>query len=387
MNKEELKSLLEKFDAGQCTAEEVGMLESWYLQWRTDEEIDLADAEAEQRIDHIWSRLDEEPEVQKTPLRLWPRFAAAAVILIALSSGLFFYLHRGGSTPVSIAKQDVPAGGNKAYLTLADGKRIVLSDAANGELAKETGVAISKSADGQLIYTLSALSNTAKTGQPIYNKIETPKGGQYQVVLPDGTKVWLNSASSLRFPAMFTNLKKREVELNGEAYFEVAHNKKQPFIVKTARQELSVLGTHFNLSSYAEEDVTKTTLLQGAVLVHRLGNILNPIEGKDFALLKPGQQATLRKTIQTGPADIEMATAWKDGNFLFNELDLKSILQQLSRWYNVEVDYSHVPENRFFTVFISRSVNLSKVLEMLEIAGGIQFEIDQKTIKVINLKH
>lgn len=386
MKREELKSLLEKFDAGQCTAEEIGMLDSWYLQWRTDEEIDLSDAEAEQRIDHIWSRLDEGQEVQKRPLRLWPRIAAAAVILIAFSSGLFFYLHPGASTPAMIAKQDVPAGGNKAYLTLADGKRIVLNDAANGQLAKETGVAISKSADGQLIYTLSDQS-TAKSTQPIYNKIETPKGGQYQVVLPDGTKVWLNSASSLRFPAMFTNLKKREVELDGEAYFEVAHNKKLPFIVKTARQELSVLGTHFNLSSYADEEVTKTTLLQGAVLINRLGNVVNPVEGKDFAVLKPGQQATLRKTIQTGPADIEMATAWKDGNFLFNELDLKSILQQLSRWYNVEVDYSHVPENRFFTVFISRSVNLSKVLEMLEIAGGIQFEIDNKTIKVINLKN
>jgi transmembrane sensor len=386
MNKEELKSLLEKFDAGHCTAEEVGMLESWYLQWRTDEEIDLADAEAEQRIDHIWSRLDEEPIVQKTPLRLWPRFAAAAVILITLSSGLFFYLHRGGSTPAMIAKQDVPAGGNKAYLTLADGKRIVLNNAANGQLAKETGVAISKSAEGQLVYTLSDQS-IARNAKPIYNKIETPKGGQYQIVLPDGTKVWLNSASSLRFPATFTNVKTREVELSGEAYFEVAHNKKLPFIVKTARQELSVLGTHFNLSSYADEEVTKTTLLQGAVLIHRLGDIVNPVEGKDFAVLKPGQQATLRKTIQTGPADIEMATAWKEGNFLFNALDLKSILRQLSRWYDVEVDYSHVPENRFFTGFISRSVNLSKVLEMLEKTGGMEFEIDHKTIKVINLKH
>lgn len=386
MNKEELKSLLEKFDAGHCTAEEVGMLESWYLQWRTDEEIDLADAEAEQRIDHIWSRLNEEAEVQKRPLRLWPRFAAAAVLLIALSSGLFFYFNRGGSTPAMIAKHDVPAGGNKAYLTLADGKRIVLNNAANGQLAKETGVAISKSADGQLVYTLSDQS-IARNAEPIYNKIETPKGGQYQIVLPDGTKVWLNSASSLRFPATFTNVKTRVVELSGEAYFEVAHNKKLPFIVKTARQELSVLGTHFNLSSYADEDVTKTTLLEGAVLIHRLGNIVKPVEGKDFVVLKPGQQANLRKTIQTGPADIEMATAWKEGNFLFKELDLKSILQQLSRWYDVEVDYSHVPENRFFTVFISRSVNLSKVLEMLEITGGIQFEIDHKTIKVINLKH
>lgn len=386
MNREELKSLLEKFDAGHCNAEEIGMLESWYLQWRTDEEIDLADAEAEQRIAHIWSRLDEGPEVQKRPLRLWPRFAAAAVLLIALSSGLFFYFNRSTSVPALLVKQDIPAGGNKAYLTLADGKRIALNDAANGQLAKETGVAISKSADGQLVYTLSDQSTNERT-QPVYNKIETPKGGQYQIVLPDGTKVWLNSASSLRFPAMFTNVKTREVVLNGEAYFEVAHNKKQPFVVKTDRQELTVLGTHFNLSSYAGEEVTKTTLLQGAVLINRLGNVINPIEGKDFVVLKPGQQATLRKTIQTGPADIEMATAWKDGNFLFNELDLKSILQQLSRWYNVEVDYSHVPENRFFTVFISRSVNLSKVLEMLEITGGIQFEIDKKTIKVINLKH
>ncbi|AOM78729.1 FecR family protein [Pedobacter steynii] len=384
MNKEELKSLLEKFEAGHCTPEETGMLESWYLQWRTEEDIDLAEAEAEQRIDHIWSRLEVAEGIQKRPLRLWSHFArAAAVILITLSTGLFFYFNsREEARPV--VKQDVAAGGNKAYLTLADGKRIVLTNAANGELARQSGVEISKTANGQLIYTL-ADQKPLKAGTTMYNTIETPKGGQYQVVLPDGTRVWLNSASSLRFPATFANLEKRSVVLKGEAYFEVAHNKKQPFIVKTAKQELVVLGTHFNLSSYDEEE-TRTTLLKGAVLINRLGNVLNPVEGKDFVVLKPGEQSVLEKSIRIDRADLEMATAWKDGNFLFNEVNLKRILQQLSRWYNVDVDYTNVPDNRSFTVFISRSVNLSKVLEMIEITGGIQLEIENKTIKVINLK-
>lgn len=383
MNKQELKALLEKFEADKCTAEEIGMLESWYLQWKTEETIDIDQAEAEQRVDHIWDRL-ESVEIKKGRFKLWPRLIAAAVVLIALSSVLYFYFNQPVAAPQDPIVQDVPAGGNKAYLTLADGKRITLTDAANGELAHQTGVKITKSKDGQLIYSVSKGDGVEKADKA-YNKVETPKGGQYQVYLPDGTKVWLNAASSLRFPSAFKGLKERLVELDGEAYFEVAHNRKQPFIVKTAKQEITVLGTHFNISSYTDEEMVKTTLLQGAVLINRLKNTPSEgVEGKDFVVLKPGQQCILGKAFHVSEADVEMAVSWKDGNFMFNNLDLQSIMKQLSRWYIVDVDYSNMPNNRVFTGFIARSENLSKVLGMLYEVGGIKFKLENKTIKIAN---
>lgn len=388
MDKTDIKRLLEKFDAGQCTAEEIASLESWYLQWRVEEPMDLLEADADRAVDRIWDRLQADEiqvdEIKKRSLRLWPKIAAAASIIVCLFAATYFYQNRIRVTD-QLVKNDVPAGGNKAYLILGNGQRITLTDAANGALAKEAGVQVNKSADGQLTYTISDRGADV-SGHPVYNTIETPKGGKYQVRLPDGTNVWLNAASKLKFPASFANLKERKVELNGEAYFEVAHNKSQPFIVKTHQQEVKVLGTHFNVNSYDDEGATKTTLLEGAVLVSRNGKTTGLKEGQDCAHLKPGEQCTLNQFIEVTDADVEMAIAWKDGNFLFNDLDLQSIMKQLARWYDVGVDYSNMPRDRIFTGFISRDVNLSKVLKMLEVTGGIKFGIQDKTIKIMNLK-
>lgn len=379
MTKQELKTLLEKFDAGQCTAEEIGMLESWYLEWRSEETIDFEEAEAERRVDQIWDRLKLDVQIKEKKL-LWPRIAAAAVLILSLSLGLYFYQSHSLVMKQELVQQDVAPGGNKAYLTLADGKRITLTDVANGELAKQAGVAIRKSADGQLIYKLS--DRISASDKPVYNTIETPNGGQYQIILPDGTKVWLNAASILKFPSSFAGLKERRVDLNGEGYFEVSHNAGQPFIVKTRQQEVFVLGTHFNIASYTGE-TTITTLLKGAVMVRRAGKIVNPLEGVDFAVLKPGEQSELKEKIIVGPADLEMVTAWKDGMFIFNRTKLQSILMQLSRWYNVRVDYSDVPKDRAFSGAILRASNLSSVLKMLNETSGIKFKIEDNTIKII----
>jgi transmembrane sensor len=378
MNKQELKTLLEKFDAGQCTAEEIGTLESWYLVWRSEETIDFEEAEAERRVDQIWDRLKLDVEVKKK-IVLWPRIAAAAVLLLSLSLGLYFYHSHSLASKQELVQQDAAPGGNKAYLTLADGKRITLTDVANGELAKQAGVAIRKSADGQLIYQLS--DRGTASDKPVYNTIETPNGGQYQVILPDGTKVWLNAASVLKFPSSFAGLKERRVDLSGEGYFEVSHNAKQPFIVKSRQQEVLVLGTHFNITSYTGE-TTITTLLKGAVMVRRSGKIANPLEGEDFAVLKPGEQSELKEKITISPADLEMATAWKDGLFIFNKTKLQNILMQLSRWYNVHVDYSDVPKDRALSGAIKRESNLSSVLKMLYETSRINFIIEDNTIKM-----
>ncbi len=380
MNEQKAIVLLKKYEDGTISPEEKIRLETWYLQEAADSSNQLSNKELDESFNYLKKQLPVKSVKQRV---LWPLVAAAASLFLVIGMGLYF--NRLYDPIQNAGVQDVAAGGNKAFLTLADGKRITLTDAANGQLARQAGVEIRKSADGQLVYTV-AEQKEADQITPVYNTIETPKGGQYQVSLPDGTKVWLNAASSLRFPAFFTGLKERRVELSGEAYFEVAHNMKQPFIVKTTKQEVTVLGTHFNISSYRDEETTKTTLLQGAVLIHRQGNIPDPKEGKDFAVLKPGEECLLNQTIKTGPADTEMATAWKDGNFQFNDLDLQSVMRQLSRWYNVDVDYSNVPKGRIFTAFISRSVNLSEVLKMLEVAGGIQFKIENKTIKIMNLK-
>nr|WP_199081150.1 FecR family protein [Pedobacter sp. ASV19] len=378
MNKQELKTLLEKFDAGQCTPEEIGLLESWYLVWLSEETIDFEEAEAERRVDQIWDRLKLDVEIKKK-IMFWPRIAAAAVLLLSLSLGLYFYQSHSIVRKQELVQQDVAPGGNKAYLTLADGKKITLTDVANGELAKQAGVAIRKSADGQLIYQLS--DRGAANDKPAYNTIETPNGGQYQVILPDGTKVWLNAASVLKFPSSFAGLKERSVDLSGEGYFEVSHNAKQPFIVKSRQQEVLVLGTHFNINSYTGE-TTITTLLKGAVMVRRSGKIANPLEGKDFAVLKPGEQSELKEKITISPADLEMATAWKDGLFIFNKTKLQNILMQLSRWYNVHVDYSDVPKDRALSGTIKRESNLSSVLKMLYETSRINFIIEENTIKM-----
>jgi transmembrane sensor len=385
MNKEEFRALVGRITDGDASDAEIAIYNKYYREYqRAGEAWNVAEMGDEVVLkDRLKKRIDEKikPVVVVPFWRRTIGLASAAIVVLSLFTALFFHFN-GRLTSVSedLVKQDVAPGGNKAVLTLADGRIINLSDAANGNVAEQAGMAITKAADGKLVYTVKDQNENQVLN---YNTIATPVGGQYQVNLPDGTKVWLNAASSLKFPSSFAKLKDREVQLSGEAYFEVAHNAKVPFIVKTNRQEVLVLGTHFNINSYADESTTKTTLLQGAVLA-RMANFKG--NDGDHVLLKPGQQAILGQNFQVKPVDVEEVTAWKDGNFLFNDTDLRDIMKQLSRWYNVRVDYDEIPQNRIFTGFISRSVNLSQVLQMLEVTGKIQFKIENKTIKITDLK-
>jgi len=385
MKKEEFRALVERISDGRASDAEIMLYNKYYREYQRDGE---AWNEEEMGVKAVLKdKLKKRIDAKIKPVIIIPfwrrrmNMAAAAVILLSLSAALLFHFNGGlFNSSRDLIKQDVAPGGNKAVLILADGRKINLSDAANGNVAEQTGIMITKAADGKLVYTAKDKDENQTVS---YNTIATPIGGQYQVNLPDGTKVWLNAASSLKFPASFARLKEREVQLSGEAYFEVSHNVKMPFIVKTNRQDVLVLGTHFNVNSYADEPITKTTLLKGSVLVRMSGS---KGEKLDHVLLKPEQQAVLAQYFTVKSVDVEEVTAWKDGNFLFNDTDLKDIMKQLSRWYDVRVDYDEIPQKRFFSGFISRSVNLSKVLKQLEFTGNIQFKIENKTIKITDLK-
>ena len=306
------------------------------------------------------------------------RIAVAASVLIIFSIG-YFNLKPTTIAPatnivvsVPTNKNDKMPGGQKALLTLSDGSQIILDSASNGLLSQQGGTKVIKLANGQLKYAANSLGNT----ETVYNTMSTPAGGQYQITLPDGSKVWLNASSSIHYPTAFLE-KERRVTITGEAYFEIAKNANKPFIVKVYNgAEVKVLGTHFNVKSYADEDEIQTTLLEGSI------NIYNGLKNN---LLVPGNQAKIDKSgvikVQAD-ADLEEVVAWKNGNFQFNSADIKSVLRQAARWYNIEVVYLGKPstENRF-TGKIPMSVNLSRLLKWLEYSD-IHFKLDGKKLIV-----
>ncbi|WP_343702336.1 FecR domain-containing protein [Chitinophaga sp.] len=303
--------------------------------------------------------------------RVW----AAAVVLLLASTAAYWLLRQPQAVKAPVAteqpgKKDIAPGGNKAVLTLADGSEIVLDSVGNGILAQQGGVRVIKSGSGQLQYDAPGA-----TGETVYNKISTPRGGQYQVTLPDGSRVWLNASSSLRYPAAFTTAA-RVVELQGEAYFEVAKAAGKPFRVKVGNMEVKVLGTHFNIMAYEDEEAVKTTLLEGAVEVTGSGSTRK---------LKPGQGASLHR--QSGVLELlpevntEEAVAWKNGFIQFEGNDIRSAMRQIARWYDVDVIYKgNVPAH--FRGIVPRDVPVSRVLKMMEMTGEVRFEIGEKQIIV-----
>jgi transmembrane sensor len=327
----------------------------------------------------IFNKISAEIQVQPVArnLSLWKKVLAAATIVMI--SGISLYIYRQHMPDLTAPKteivNDVKPGSNQAVLTLANGKRIVLNTSVNGEIAEQSGIRIRKTADGQLIYTLSDSGTAANTGAgATFNTIETPKGGQYQINLPDGTRVWLNAASSLKYPVRFDE-KERKVSLQGEGYFEVAKDKHKPFKVNSGSQELEVLGTHFNINSYADEPSSKTTLLEGAVR-------LFPHGGQGL-ILSPGQQAVLASgRMKVAMVDPEEVLAWKNGNFVFNDEGLETIMRKISRWYDVEVSYQRKPADLTFTGVVSRSKNISAVLNALDKTGKVHFKVDGKKVTV-----
>jgi transmembrane sensor len=274
--------------------------------------------------------------------------------------------------------KDLQPGGNKATLTLADGSVIVLDSTRHGKIANQQNIVIKADEDGKIVYdeagdeTLPDSPAPAKT--VAMNMLATPRGGQYQLVLPDGTKVWLNAASSLKYPAAFTG-DERRVELTGEAYFEVSKDPSKPFYVKTASQTVAVLGTHFNINSYADETATKTTLLEGSVKV--TGNNGQSVK------IKPGEQAVnIASAISIKEnVDTDEAVAWKNGKFMFRNTDLQTIMRQLSRWYDVDVEYQGTMAQKHYMGRISRNVPVSQIFEILK-TSGLNFTINGRKIIV-----
>ena len=267
-------------------------------------------------------------------------------------------------------KNDVEPGGNKATLTLADGSVILLDDAKNGTLTQQGNAKVIK-LDGKLLYDVAS----DNTNQVVYNTISTPKGGQYQLELPDGSLVWLNATSSVRFPTAFID-KERRVEITGEAYFEVSKDPGKPFIVSVNDAEVQVLGTYFNINAYNDEEEVKTTLLEGSV---KFVNV------NSSAILKPGQQSQLTKNGEVKVAnnvDVEEVVAWKNGRFNFDNAGIESVMRQLSRWYDVEVDYNGKTDDLFIAE-MRRDIKLSDALKALELTGKVKFEIDGKKIIVM----
>jgi ferric-dicitrate binding protein FerR (iron transport regulator) len=383
--KERILILLAKFETGEASEQELGELDKWYQSFDNDVKYTtgLSLAQQMQAKDNLLikinSRLDQEVAAEEShhqvrSINLWPRVAIAAIVLICLSVGGYLLIQKKVATQQIAQSQqyDIVPGGNKAFLTLANGKKISLTDAKNGELSVQSGVRVVKEKDGQLVYT--AADTGSFSSSLSYNTIETPKGGQYQVLLPDGSKVWLNAASSLKYPASFGALKERRVQLSGEAYFEVAHNKVQPFRVQTDKQTITVLGTHFDVNAYTDEPYTKTTLLEGSV------NINNTI------FLKPGEQSTLNRIgndFTVSPAETDDAVAWKNGKFVFQNEHIESIMRKLARWYDVDVVYQDSFNDKTFTGSISRFDNISKILNKITFTSAVNFRIEGRRITVI----
>ena len=306
----------------------------------------------------------------------WIRITAAASILLMIGVGFYFYNSHSKrlSTVQGLgAESDIAAGGYKATLTLANGRQLFIDDQGQGKLTEQAGYSVTKAKDGKLIYkVVQGASGKDIVSTLEYNTLSTPKGGIYQLKLSDGTLVVLNSGSSIRFPATFANLAERKVELNGEAYFEIMHNARQPFKVISAGQVVEDIGTAFNINSYVDEPGTKTTLIEGSASVNA-------------TVLAAGQQAVLTKgNLQIKHADIQEVLAWKEGNFLFNGEKIESVMRKIAYWYNVDVVYLGKKPTADFRGKVSRSRKISAVLELLELTGSVHFKVEGRKVTVMN---
>jgi ferric-dicitrate binding protein FerR (iron transport regulator) len=398
MDRKALQKILTGYINGTATPEEIRFLENYYGHF--DQRAATLQTIAETELQHYkeevleqlhrqmnqeaaaGSSVTDSPGQTSYPVmhrvnflrRAWFRYAA--VILFIFGSGAYFYYTIQKKKPVVATLKPVPVlndvapGGQKAILTLSDGSTIVLDSAANGLLTQQGNANVMKLANGQIAYHIAGQPGT----ELLYNTMKTPVGGQYKLRLPDGTDVWLNAASSITYPTVFTG-KDRMVTVTGEAYFEVAKDKAKPFRVKVNEMEVEVLGTRFNINSYSEEAVVKTTLLEGSVKVRN---------GKETAILTPGLQAQVsnENRIKVNEADVEQAVAWKNGYFRFNRVDVQTVMRQIARWYDVEVVYEGIVSTDKFVGELPMDANISQVLRALE-KIEVHFKIEGKKIIVM----
>lgn len=318
-------------------------------------------------LEDAWNKL-EHPQPVRHLKTTWFRYAAAVIILVLGTATYFFYNNtKQPVNAISQDKTDIAPGTTGAILTLADGSRVVLDSMSNGLVANQQGGSVMLQ-NGQLIYA----GNGKGMNEAAYNIMSTPKGRQFQVILSDGSKVWLNAASSIKYPTAFTD-KERLVQVTGEAYFEVVQDAARPFKVFINNETaVEVLGTTFNINAYSDEEAIKTTLVEGSVRISA---------NKKTKILSPGQQAQVsgKNTISVvNGADLEKEMAWKHGAFNFKDATLKEVMRQLSRWYDIEVVYEKelpATHSSEFWGEISRSTSLAGVLRGLKDAG-VHFKIE-----------
>jgi transmembrane sensor len=377
MQNDQIKDLLKRYLAGECTEEEKALVENSYLDYHVNASP-LTEHEITADLAAIAANLPKEK--QPKVFSLFKKMIAAAAVLVVLASiAIYFTIRSTNELTAKVANpvEEILPGTDKAILTLADGRKVMLDKNTSTLLLDSlAGIRIKKTAKGELVYEALDVKGIAASLNA-FNTIETPRGSQYKVILPDGSNVWLNASSSLKYPVIFSG-NKRNVELAGEAYFEVAKNKEMPFVVHTQTQDVQVLGTHFNINAYPDETETKTTLLEGKVLVSK---------GTESKMMRPGDQVVnanqsraLELSILT---DATESIAWKNGLFLFNHNDLHTIMHQISRWYDVEVGYEGDFRKQYYSGTISKFGKVTDVLKTMELTGSVKFKIVGRRIIVM----
>lgn len=384
MSQSTIVSIIEKYSTGALSADEEFALNKW-LDGVSPEEfhrtLDACTAlpaglreyptlppKFASALERVLNEADGQDRI--IPLFQWKKWTAVAAAIVLLSAGTWWWLSHSRTPDAPVAVKDVAPGINGAILTLADGRQIVLDSAANGFSATDGHARIVKGSKDQVTYK----ATDGDAADLVYNTLSTPRGRKISVVLADGTKVWLNAASSIKFPTVFSG-SQRLVEIRGEAYFEVAANVKKPFIVKKMGSDytVQVLGTQFNINAYDDEDVIKTTLLEGAVRIKN--KILKP--GEQAVAGKDQDEVTVVPNVNTGEV-----MSWKNGVFNFDRADIYTVMRQVARWYDVEVEYKG-RITRHFGGTISQDVNVSQVFKMLELTGAVKFTIEGRKIVVM----
>lgn len=393
-SKRKLIRLARKVLNGQATPEEKAFLRQYY-DYFDKNEVEVWELSSEEKdvledrmLHNVFEEADRVEMARGTRYlkNRTLRVAALVAVLIGLAGTFYiFYYDAGRNTQTdltgTIAETDVPPGGNKAVLTLANGTQMILDSLSNGNLATQGNSSVIKLSNGHMAYRNrygdpgQAGNSPDQAQSVVYNTLSTPRSGNYELTLPDGTRVWLNSSSAITFPTTFAE-KERRVRLEGEAYFEVSKNHSRPFVVETNDIEIRDIGTHFDVMAYADEPATRATLVEGAIEV---------VKGAFSVLLKPGEQSIIaneaNSRIVVAPADTNAAVAWKNGYFSFNHTSIYEIMRQVSRWYDVDVNYGD-SLGVSLNGHISRRVPASEVFKILELTGDLNFSIKGKVVTV-----
>jgi len=392
-----LQYLFERFKEGTCTDPERLELYGLSLESTNKEQLrqlmegdwseNPAQDLSEEQANEILHRIFEIETGRKKVVRMsfWKRVAVAASIMILLGTGMFLLLNKPRSVrrESSNVNRNIPAPDRtRASITLADGRTIYIDSLDNGQILSQNNIIATKSSDGKIVY--SREDGKAVSQREVYNTLSNPRGSKViDLILSDGSHVWLNSGSSITYPVAFIG-NERKVTMTGEAYFEIKHNDKQPFYVSGNGWGVRDLGTAFNINAYSDEPNIRVTLTEGKAQVENK----SPIGNLQSAVLKPGQQSSIQYPASSisviSDVDIEQVLAWKDNRFIFSGDNIQSVMRQLARWYDVDIVYEGQVSMDEFVGVISRSryENISAILDVLEKTRVVKFRIEGRKVIV-----